>query len=158
MVKVLALGCLTVVPLQSVAHAVIPPQHSAGSDGHEFAYTGEYTTSLNHTYKPASNKFTGKLGTNFVDPVGLLEDAADADLVCVEGRKVEVFKARRDQSDKLMGSDRTNSTGTWAVSADVSRGKYYASVSKSEILIREYYNGIDFYAVCKSASSTTSGL
>ena len=158
MVKVLAVACLAVLPLQGVAYAVIPPQHGAGSDGHDFAYTGEYRTELTHRYRAGANKFTGSLSSNFIDPDGLLEDAADLESVCVKGRKVEVYKARRTGSDRLVGSDKTDDAGNWAVAADVSSGKYYAHTGKDEILIREYYNGIDFYAVCKAFTTDTKGL
>lgn len=161
MAKLVLVTALAALPLQGIAQAALPVDHapgSAGHENHEVSYTGSYDSTLTHKYNSNKNKFVGSLSSNFGDPAGVLEDAADVSAVCVTDRKVSVFKFRKLLADKLMGSDKVNSLGRWSVAADVSKGKYYAKVGKSEMLIREYYNGIDFFATCKAASSPRAGL
>jgi hypothetical protein len=136
--------------LSGAASAVLPDYHPAGSDGHDFAFTGDAASELTIRYKPRRDKFVGRLTSDFVDTQGVLEGEADEASVCVSGRKVTVFKVRRHRPNLAVGSDRVSPEGTWSVSKARVRGKYYASVGRSETLLREYFGGIDYYVTCAS--------
>ena len=154
-----AVTAVAALSLQGVAQAKFPVELLPDHANHDVTQTtGPFASTLTHKFVATKGKFKGKLTSAFSDPTGILEDAADAPLVCVTDRKVTLYKKVKTGTDKVMGSDKTDDLGVWSVPAAVTRGKYYASVGKSELLIREYYNGIDFYAVCKSATSPVSGL
>lgn len=134
--------------LPMTAQAALPDQHPAGSDGHDFAFTGSAASVVKIDYKPRKDKFAGTLGSDFVDTEKVLETEADEAAVCVEGRKVSVYKFRRHKSDRLIGTDTVGPMGKWSVHKGKVDGRYYASVGKSSTLLREYYGGIDYYVSC----------
>ena len=150
---ILAVAVMT-VGLQGVAHAVIiGPGPAPGSDKNEFEFTGEYKSSVGGSYSRRAEKFKGTLSSNYVDSLGVLDDPSDEDLLCVVGRKVEVFKNRTTKADLSMGTDKADANGNWAVPAAVSRGTYYAKVTQDEYLVRTYY-GVNEYAVCLADKSS----
>ena len=150
--KVAVAAAVMAVGLQGAAQAVIiGPGPAPGSDGHEFDFTGEFGSVLTGSYAGKKDKFKGTLSSKFVDSTGTLSSDDEA-AMCVVGRKVEVFKARKSKPDKSMGTDKVDSNGNWAVPAEVSKGTYYAKVGKSEFLIRQYY-GVNEYALCLADTS-----
>lgn len=152
--KVILAAAVMTVGLQGVAHAVIiGPGPAPGSDNNEFEFTGEYKSTVGGSYSRRADKFKGTLSSNFEDSEGILEDPSDEDLLCVAGRKVEVFKNRTSKADLSMGSDKADENGNWSVPADVSKGTYYAKVSEDEYLVRTYY-GVNEYAVCLADKSS----
>jgi hypothetical protein len=157
--RVVVLGMLASFALQGVAHSVIPVETLPGHADHEVEDTaGPFASTLTHRYNADKKKFVGSLKSAFVDSKEILEDPADESLVCVVDRVVKVFKKVKSGPDRLIGSSKVNSSGRWAIPAVVTRGKYYATVPGTKMLIREYYGGIDYYAACRSATTSPSGL
>jgi hypothetical protein len=150
--KVGVVAAVMALGLQGAAQAVIVgPGPAPGSDGHEFDLTGEFGSVVEGSYAAKKDKFKGSLSSKFVDSTGTLSSADEEDM-CVVGRKVEVFKARKTKADLSMGTDKVDADGLWSVPAEVTKGTYYAKVGKSEFLIREYY-GVNEYAVCLADTS-----
>lgn len=149
----LSLAIVTALAVPVTAHAALPDMHPAGSDGHDFAFTGSSVSTVKIDYKNAKDKFAGTVTSDFEDTEGVLESASDEAAVCVAGREIQVFKFRKHRADVLIGSDKASKDGSWSVDRKKVNGKYYASVGKSNTLLREYYGGIDYYVSCKADSS-----
>ena len=151
--KVVLATAIMSLAFQGVAQAaIIGPGPAPGSDDNEFEFTGEYSSTLTGNYSARQDKFKGLLDSNYSDVEGILEDPADEDVLCVLGRKVEVFKKKKDGSVVSMGADKVDANGRWSVSADVRRGSYFAKVRQTEYLVRTYY-GVNEYAVCLADKS-----
>jgi len=65
----------------------------------------------------------------YANPDAFLGQVASSKAKCRAGRLVKVFRKRRG-GDRLIGRDRANRTGQWAIEREVPRARYYALVPR----------------------------
>jgi len=152
--RVAAVAAVALLPLQGTAFGSPSGAGSAatGSSSEGTVETTPYASHLTIDYKNRAEAFVGVLSSKF--DVSEFDRPDIEGTICTAERTVEVMKARRTRSDKSIGTDVTNADGAWKVAADVSKGRYYATVTKTDFAFRDYY-GLQYFGICSKTTTTT---
>jgi hypothetical protein len=74
---------------------------------------------------------SSSFGWSPVSPAAFLGEISSPHGACLPGRLVKVLK-QRSGDDRLVGSDRSSSTGQWIVEGNAN-GRYYATIRSREV-------------------------